>query len=326
MFKIIIVLYLTICGASAYALELNNDLRSFAANMESCYGVPENKVTEWLMGAQFDALALSRMDRQTESRSWGYYKPLFVTENKSIGGYEFYLDNSETLQKVEKQFGVNRYVITAILGVETDYGRFGLKHRAIDTLTTLAFNYPRRAAFFSNELKKLFLLSHEEDTDPSLYLSSYAGAVGLPQFMPSNIGRYGVDFDGDGKIDIVSSKQDAIASIAKYLKSHGFKNDRKIAVQAEVAGEAWREYANKGMKPRFAVEKLLESGVIPYSDIPSETKASLYELKLSEDKSEYWLFLDNFYAITRYNPSVSYALAVTLLAFEIQRLDESFAE
>lgn len=326
MYKIIIILFSALFALNAQALELNNDLRTFAANMESCYGVSQDRVTEWLMGAQLDTLALSRMDRQTESKSWGYYKPLFVTEAKTRDGFAFYLENYDTLKRAEKQFGVSSYVITAILGVETDYGRFNLKHRAVDTLATLAFNYPRRAAFFSNELKHLFLMANEEDSDPTQVLSSYAGAVGLPQFMPSNIQKFGVDYDGDGKINLVTSKEDAIASIANYLKKSGFKAGHPIAVTAEVYGEEWKDYANKSLKPRYSAGELMLKGVIPSEDILPDKKASFYELKISDDISEYWLFFDNFYAVSRYNPSVRYALAVTLLAFGIEKLDESFAE
>ncbi len=321
----IFVIIVTFLYSGAFALELTDDLRAFASNMETCYGVPKDKVEAWLQDASFDDTAIRRMDSQTESKKWGFYKPLFVTDKKALGGFEFYLDYEETLKKAEEQYGVSRYVITAILGVETDYGRYKLKHRALDTLATLAFNYPRRAAFFSRELTSLFILSDEENSDPSGYMSSYAGAVGLPQFMPSNIKRYGVDFDGDGKIDLVDSPEDAIASVARYLRAHGYKMNRPTAVDAGVEGKEWKKYAGRGMRPKFTVKELSEAGVMPSLNVRQNRKASFYELKLSDNESEYWLFFDNFYAITRYNPSIRYALAVTLLSFEIRSLVQDAA-
>ncbi|MGE4317557.1 MAG: lytic murein transglycosylase B [Deferribacterales bacterium] len=316
----IFVIFTTFFCTGAFALDMTDDLRSFASNMETCYGVPEEKVESWLQNASFDSTAILRMDRQTESKKWGFYKPLFVTDKKALGGFEFYMDYEDALKRAEAEFGVSRYVITAILGVETDYGRFKLQHRALDTLATLAFYYPRRASFFSKELTSLFILSDEEDSDPSAYMSSYAGAVGLPQFMPSNIKRYGVDFDGDGKINLVDSPEDAIASIARYLRAHGYRMNRPTAVGAGVEGEEWKKYAGRGMRPKFTVKELSEAGVMPSLNVRQDRKASFYELKLSDDQSEYWLFFDNFYAITRYNPSIRYALAVTLLSFEIKSM------
>lgn len=318
MKKILIVTFMTMLAATSFAMDINDDMRAFAANMENCYGVSETEVLNWLSNAQYDETALRRMDSQTEAKPWTYYKPLFVTDMKSLKGLDFYMNHQTALMRAEKQYGVSRYVIAAILGVETDFGQYKLPHRAVDTLATLAFYYPRRASFFQNELKWLFLLADEEGSDPMDYASSYAGAVGMPQFMPSNIKKYGVDFDNDGRIDLVRSADDAIGSVARYLKAHGYKLGEPTAVMADLDGNSWDRYANKGAKPKYTVAELMKNGVIPQEAVDAGDKAALYSFPMSETTSENWLFFNNFYSITRYNPSVRYALAVVLLSRQIR--------
>lgn len=304
--------------ARSEAFEINKDIHEFAANMESCYGVPASKVEWWLYGTDIKELALNRTAKPTEAKPWGEYKKLFITDDRIRGGLDFYLANEGDLIRAEHQFGVSRYVIAAILGVETNYGKYQLKLRAADMLATLAFNSPNRSAFFTKELQWLFIIADREDVDPLTYKGSYAGAIGYPQFMPSNFDSYGVDFDGDGKTDLVNSMTDAIGSVAKYLSGHRFIFGEPIAVQADVSGDTWQKYDSRSMRPSRPLKELTDNGIIPRGDFLPDTKATLYTLDGADGK-EYWIFFNNFYAISRYNPRVNYAMAVFSLSQEIEK-------
>jgi len=304
--------------ARAEAFEINEDIHGFAANMESCYGVPAKKVEWWLYGTDIKELALNRTAKPTEAKPWGEYRKLFITDDRIRGGLDFYLANEDDLVRAERQFGVSRYVIAAILGVETNYGKYQLKLRAADMLATLAFNSPNRSAFFTKELQWLFIIADREDVDPLTYMGSYAGAIGYPQFMPSNFDKFGVDFDGDGKTDLVRSMPDAIGSVAKYLSAHRYSFGDPIAVQADVSGDTWQTYDARSMRPSKPLKELMDNGITPRGSFDPNMKATLYTLDGSDGK-EYWVFFNNLYAISRYNPRVNYAMAVFSLSQELEK-------
>ena len=179
---------------------------------------------------------ISLMDRQAERKPWKKYKPNFINKNKIKKGVAFAKRYPKTLAKAKRIYGVDPSVIVAILGVETDYGTYALSHRAMDALFTLAFYYPRRAAYFKNELAALMVYAYRNKLDPFNLKSSYAGAVGMPQFMPSNIMKFGREFSGDGRINIFKSGADSIGSIANYLNKHGWQKDEPLAVKVYTKG------------------------------------------------------------------------------------------
>jgi membrane-bound lytic murein transglycosylase B len=192
----------------------------------------------------------------------------------------------------------------------------------VDALTTLAFDYPQRAAFFRAELEHYLLLARDAGLDVFSVRGSYAGAIGIPQFMPSSTRRYAVDFDGNGKIDLQQSRADAIGSVANFLKTHGWRRDADVLVEARVSGEAWRAYADGGIEPRHSLVELRQAGIEFDSPQPAGAPAALIELASPERPSEYRIGLRNFYVLTRYNRSAVYAAAVADLAKELRRTQD----
>lgn len=219
----------------------------------------------------------------------------------------------ETLKRAEDEFGIPAEIITAIIGVETYYGRQSGKTQVFDSLVTLGFDYPPRSRFFLSELEQFLLLSREENVGVSDIRGSYAGAMGMPQFISSSYRHYAVDFDGDGKRDLWNNTEDVIGSVANYFKVHGWKAGGQVVVPARVNGQI-EETRNK-LKPHTSISDLAGNGVFPKTAVDDDAKATVISLKGKRGK-EYWLGLDNFYVITRYNHSALYAMAVYQLSQE----------
>ena len=252
-------------------------------------------------------------------RSWDDYRALLITERRITEGVEFWRKNRRTLERAEKKYGVAPEYVVAIIGVETFYGRNTGNWRVVDALTTLAFDYPPRAGFFRSELENYLLMVREAGWDVFSVRGSYAGAIGIPQFMPSSARRYAVDFDRNGHIDLQKSRPDAIGSVANFLKQHGWQRDADVAVQARVAGDAWREFVSGRFEPKHSLTELRSAGVEFDSPEPAGASAALVELSNLERPSEFRVGLRNFYVITRYNRSALYAAAVTDLAKELRK-------
>jgi membrane-bound lytic murein transglycosylase B len=219
------------------------------------------------------------------------------------------------VRRAAEQFGVPEEIVVSIIGVETIYGRNTGDFRVVDALTTLAFDYPRRAPFFTEELEQFLLLSREQRIDPFRTKGSFAGAIGLPQFMPGSIRRYAVDFDGDGRIDLLASPVDAIGSVARFLSEHGWQTGAPthfaVTVQDEVRA---RPALEAGIPPALSPMELTEMGVTSPNAIPPDTRLSLIDLPNGNDSTHYVLGANNFWVITRYNRSYFYAMAVIDLA------------
>jgi membrane-bound lytic murein transglycosylase B len=247
--------------------------------------------------------------------TWREYRPIFVTSKRIGRGNDFLRLHHEILQRAEKEYGVPAEIITAIIGVETYYGRLSGKTQVFDSLVTLGFDYPPRSRFFLSELEQFLLLTREEDIDVSVVRGSYAGAMGMPQFISSSYRQYAVDFDGDGKRDLWNSTADVIGSVANYFKVHGWKSGGQVVVPARVKGQI-EETRNK-LKPHTSISDLAAQGVVPEVAVDDSAKATVITLKGKRGK-EYWLGLDNFYVITRYNHSALYAMAVYQLSQEFE--------
>jgi membrane-bound lytic murein transglycosylase B len=223
------------------------------------------------------------------------------------------------LERAEKKYGVAPEYVVAIIGVETFYGRNTGNWRVVDALTTLAFDYPPRAGFFRSELENYLVMARDAGWDVFSVRGSYAGAIGIPQFMPSSARRYAVDFDGNGRIDLQKSRPDAIGSVGNFLKQHGWQRDADVAVEARVSGEAWRGFVSGRFEPRYSLTELRAAGVEFDSPQPAGAAATLVELGNHDKPSEIRVGLRNFYVITRYNRSALYAAAVTDLARELRK-------
>lgn len=259
------------------------------------------------------------MDKPGESKQWKDYRPIFLTPQRITGGVTFWQQNEKALTHAEKQYGVPASVIVAILGAETYYGRQKGDYLVVESLSTLGFDYPRRAPYFKEQLEEFLLLSREEKWDPLQIKGSYAGAMGPGQFMPSNYRKYAVDFDSQGKCDMLNNMDDAIVSVANYLKEYGWQTNKGIAVPATITkGNEHTKLLDKGTQPFIAAGTISGYGIRPAEHLPRDEPVSVLALEGAKG-SELWVTMTNFYVITRYNKSPMYAMAVYQLSDEIAK-------
>ncbi|MCL2346282.1 MAG: lytic murein transglycosylase B [Desulfobulbus sp.] len=251
-----------------------------------------------------------------QQRSWERYRSRFVNERRINNGVRFWQEHSATLARARVFYGVPEEIIVAIIGVETEYGRNTGGFGVFEALATLAFQYPRRAEFFRTELEQFLLLARENHLDPLTVKGSYAGAIGVPQFMPGSQRRFAVDFDGDGRVDLSGSIDDAIGSVARFLEQHGWQPGQPIAAPARLPGDPDPAWLEAGILPSLPVGQWRERGVITAAD--PQAAAALIDLVSPGQATEYWLGFDNFYVITRYNRSSFYAMSVFQLAEAIR--------
>jgi len=249
-------------------------------------------------------------------RSWERYRPRFLNDRRINGGVRFWQDNRATLTRASAEYGVPEEIIVAIIGVETEYGANTGNFGVLEALATLAFHYPRRSEFFRTELEQFLLLARENNINPLAIKGSFAGAIGIPQFMPGSQRRYGVDFDGDQRVDLTGSVSDAIGSVARFLEQHGWQAGQKVAVPARAAGEPERSLIEAGIQPTLTVADLVEKGIT--ADADPQATAALVDLVSPGKETEYWLGFNNFYVITRYNRSSFYAMSVFQLGEAIR--------
>jgi membrane-bound lytic murein transglycosylase B len=295
------------------------DVREFIAEMAGKHGFDAGELKHQFSQVKPRSRIVRAMTGQfVKAPDWQDYRGNFVNPRSVARGMEFWEEHAATLARASQTYGVPEEIIVSILNVETRFGKFPMPYRALDSLSTLAFNYPRRAAFFRGELEDYLLLMREEKYNPLAVKGSFAGALGIPQFMPSNYRKYAVDFDGDGKRNLLNSAADAIGSVANYLKSHGWAADEPVAMRAWQRGEAIpAELATGGLKPERPVEEWLARQIEPDRPLPPSALAALFAVE-SGTQQEYWLGLNNFYVISRYNRSLFYALAVHQLGEEIR--------
>ncbi|GGY19057.1 lytic murein transglycosylase B [Paludibacterium paludis] len=259
------------------------------------------------------------LDRPSTSRPWYQFRKSFWNEPMFRDGVAFWKNNEDALARASAQYGVPPEMLVAILGIETHYGRNTGSFRVADVLATLGFDYPRRAAFFRKELTELLLLAREERLNPLLLKGSYAGAMGLPQFMPSSFRKWAVDFDGSGHRDIWNNPHDAIGSVANYFGQHGWIAGDDVLLPASVApGPEVDRLLGDKFNLRYTIDELRAMGVTPDVPVNGNVKAVLVALETSPGVTEYWLGLNNFYVITRYNKSTLYAKVATDIARELK--------
>jgi membrane-bound lytic murein transglycosylase B len=244
-------------------------------------------------------------------RSWTAYRARFIEPTRIREGLRFWREHAEVLQRASQRFGVPEEIIVSIIGIETLYGRHTGQFRVIDALTTLAFDYPRRSDYFREELEQFLLLAREQGFDPLAPRGSFAGAIGLPQFMPGSIRRYAIDFDADGRIDLLGSPADAIGSVARFLQGHGWQSGAPTHFPVLLEDEARaRPALEAGIPPSLTSLQLAGMGVTSPVEIPVSEKLALVDLPNGDDTTHHVLGTNNFYVITRYNRSYFYAMAV----------------
>ncbi len=295
----------------------HEEARRFAEEMAQRHGFDGDAVLEALGRAQHDerVIRLITPPSQPGARNWRAYRGRFLGELRIEAGLDFWRRHAATIHAASERFGVPPEIIVAIIGVETHYGSYTGNFEAVSALATLAFDYPPRAPLFRKELENLFLLAREQGRDPFSYTGSFAGALGYPQFLPSSIRSYAVDFDGDGRIDFESDPIDAIGSVANYLAEHGWRRGEPIAVPVWVpAGLDPEPLVAAGIEPVLEAAQLRESGIVARRGELYDAPATLVNLPTPGQRTDYWLGYRNFYVITRYNRSSFYAMSVFELA------------
>ncbi|MDH5254361.1 MAG: lytic murein transglycosylase B [Gammaproteobacteria bacterium] len=290
------------------------DVQAFIGELVKNDGFEQPYVKAVFDGIESKQSILDAMSRPAEKvKPWFEYREIFITPRRISAGVDFFREHEVRLRQISASTGVPAEVITAILGVETFYGTRTGSFRAVDALATLAFDYPPRSAFFRKELRQLFLLARDEQLDIGTLTGSYAGALGPPQFIPSSYRNFAVDGSGDGRRDLLQNWDDIVASIANYFARHNWQPGQPIATRAEFARDAVRPTGPTELELKDTVGSLARQGVQFTTDLPVTAPAILVTLK-GEDGDEYWVGFQNYYAITRYNRSTMYALAVFQLS------------
>lgn len=300
------------------------DVREFAQETAQKTGLPQAEIQQWLDAAKYQQSIVDAMNRPAESKTWAQYRPIFITPKRIDAGVAFWNDHAAELEAISNKYKVSPAIIVAILGVETFYGQRMGNYRVIDALATLGFDYPKRGAFFRGQLADFFTLAAKEHLDMNDALGSYAGAMGMPQFIPSSYLNLAVDGDGDGRCDLWHSDADVFASVAHYFSEHGWTLGAPVGFPIDINSQQAAAVADKlntgrDLSPKITVDELRRLGVALPKDLylPKDEKVMLFTLT-EPDKVAYWVGLNNFYVITRYNHSTLYAMAVWQLSQAIQ--------
>ena len=312
-------------GAAAEGFDEAAEIEPFVQNFVARHAVDAERARRLLRQAAVQERVLELIMRPAEAKPWHAYRPIFLSDERAERGVEFWRQHRAVLDRAERELGVPAAIVVAIIGIETFYGSRKGNLRVLDSLATLAFRYPRRSEFFTSELEHFLLLVREEGLDPLTVKGSYAGAMGIPQFIASSYRNYAIDFDGDARRDLLTNAGDAIGSVARYLERHAWRRDEAVAFPATVEPEARGALLEQGMKPHTALADL--EGVTihgPWSAF-ADRPGALIELEGAKGP-EHWVVLDNFYAITRYNRSKLYAMSVYQLAEWIHREFEGGSE
>jgi len=300
----------------------NINAHRFINYMVSKHNYDRNQLEYWLGHAKRLDSVLRLMDRQAPSRpqgpvgpngAWLRYRSQFLTPGNIQNGVAFWQEHADTLARAYRQYGVPPEIIVGIIGVETRWGRVTGKTRLLDALATLAFDYPRRADYFSKELETFLLMARDEHVDAHELRGSFAGAMGFCQFMPSSYKAYAIDFNHDGHINLWDP-EDAIGSVAHYFQAHGWTPGDNIAIRGVGQAPGFKY----GFENKYPVQTVMATGLKPTQSLGRHTEASVLRLDIGTGY-EYWYGLSNFYTITRYNRSVHYSMAVWQLGEAVKR-------
>ena len=289
----------------------------FISRFVRLHGWTAEEVAAVMAKAEYQPKIIEKMERPAEGMPWYRYRRIFMTEERYEAGRTFYKDHEEVLRSVSNETGVSIEAMMGILGVETYYGTRKGSYKVLDALFTLAFGYPKRARFFTRELEEFLLLTKEEQLDVEGVEGSYAGAIGYCQFMPSSYRAYAKSYDQGGTRDLVNSPEDAIASVANYLKVHRWRKGEKVA-SAIIASPSAASPGPTRVRPKAPLSQFEDLGFMPTEDLDPTTPVAFLEFEQEEGK-EFWYGLHNFYVITRYNHSPLYALAVYQLGEEVMK-------
>jgi membrane-bound lytic murein transglycosylase B len=307
-------------GETAAAIDIRRpEVKEFIVRVAETSSFSKHQLRKILKAAQSQPAIIEAMDRPAEkSKPWSEYRPIFLTERRIREGTDFWLAHRQALDQASIRSGVAPEYLAAILGVETYYGRLTGSYRVLDALATLAFDYPARAKFFRDELEQFLLLTRDSGLDPLSVKGSYAGAMGAPQFMPSNYRRYAVDAEADGHINLWTDWPDVCESVGNYLKEHGWNPGEPVLSDASVAPDKVSDLDGRTLALSETVGSLRTKGVNFDSTLAENAPALL--IALDDTDGTHWrVGYNNFYVITRYNHSALYAMAVFELAAAVKQ-------
>ena len=302
-------------ASSGAAPVLRNDIEAFIEEMGRKHAYETGPLRRLFAQVQTRPSILRAMATPGTARPWYEFRRRNV-EGRIEPGARFWAENSAALERAAREFGVPEELIVATVGIETLYGRNMGSFKVLDALSTLAFDYPPRAEFFRGELEQYLLLVRDTGLDAATR-GSYAGAIGIPQFIPSSYRKYAIDFDGDGRIDLVRSPADAIGSVANYYRSFGWKTGAPVVVPVDPGAVDIAPLVAAGIKPHTRVSELKTRGLIMQAPVDEDAEVTVFSVE-TESGPRVMLGLNNFYVITRYNRSINYAMAVNELAREIK--------
>ena len=326
IFRIIFFTLLAV-PVTTYALEYvdRTEVQAFVKELAAQESFNEANLLTVFRNAKYKQSIIDAITRPAErTLTWAKYQDIFLTERRTVSGIEFMEKNRAVLEAAYQAYGVSPIIVSAIIGVETMYGEISGDYRVLDALSTLSFDYPPRSKFFKRELGEFILLAREEKKTITDLKGSYAGAMGMGQFIPSSYRAYAVDFDRDGFRDIWNNPADAIGSVANYLAKHGWQRDKQVTFEISAANLPVNLF-NVSLKPSKSIAELRVLGMVDdLRHLDSEEAVSPMILN-GKDGEEFWIGLNNFYVITRYNHSKLYAMAVFQLSEALRRGSEAVA-
>ena len=290
----------------------------FVDKMVQLHQYNRNELVELFQHTAYNPEVIERINTPFEEKPWDFYKNFFITPDRVAGGVQYWQEHVATLEKASQQYGVSPAVIVAIIGIETKYGQEPGRFPELSTLATLSFRYPKRAVFFQKELENYLLLTRDYKLSPLALNGSYAGALGIPQFMPSNYRQYAVSYDGKSSVNLLEDHDDAIASIAYYLQRSGWVAHQPVTVPAKISGKVHPWLLSRDAKPKYSLKTLAKFGIHSKVAESPRRKSALIVMHNTHD-NEYWLTFSNFYAIMAYNPRTTYAMAIYQLSEAIKK-------
>lgn len=309
-------------ASSVSAIEADADQPQWLEQLSEKFTLSNTELESAIEQAEYQQGIIDAMTRPAEAKPWSAYRPIFLTEKRLNQGVEFWQEHKELLEKAQQELQVPPQIITAIIGVETFYGSHMGTHKVLDALYTLGFHYPPRGEFFRSEFANYLVLAKEQGWELADQKGSYAGAMGMGQFIPSSYRHYAVDFDGDGERDLFDAT-DAIGSVANYFSEHHWQLDEDVAYPATVTDtEKAQALLSDERQLTHSWAELAAAGIIVEDELAADTPVKLIELAGAEGP-EYWVVRHNFYVITRYNHSPLYAMAVYQLSEQLKQAYEN---
>jgi membrane-bound lytic murein transglycosylase B len=323
--RLFLITIALLVSANAFAAKVvqgdyknRQDVDAFIDHMVKKSDYSEEALVTLFSSVEKQVHLFERLNRPAEKElEWYQYRRIFIKDSRINQGIKFWRENKQLLTEVSEKTGVPAEIMIAIIGVETFYGTYRGKDPVFDSLVTLAFDYPQRAKFFTRELEHFLLLVKEQSLDTKSIMGSYAGAMGMPQFISSSYRHYAVDYDNDGQINLFDSKPDILGSVANYFVKHGWRPKEPIAGPLQLQKKNMVEKLKPGVKTDYQWSDFAKHGLQSNTTLPPDTPVALVQLEQS-DQTEHWAGFQNFYVITRYNHSELYAMAVYQLSLLIK--------